>query len=303
MSSKEFGRRSPCDHADAEESPMKRPRTISELNITSLNVNCLLQIFSYVSFEDLCALKSTCEGFSDVADYIHKRKYGNSLEIHSHVDGESIFNSFREFYTLQVKHFGHIITAVRFENACESFECLKYPRNFTILQYCSALENLTIFGVNLRHSIRFIPAKSLRNVISLDLDYCEGSANNYKFLLRACNPRKLTSLRITPKIGGSTLASATKYLVNLESLKITLSETCGNLHLQSLKNLKKLKILRIWCKEVPILSALVALENNAQLDELMLIEKDPNEDIAEAIKNLKMPSITNPNYYSFKRRK
>lgn len=54
---------------DCDKKPAKRPRTRSQsLKITSLNDDCLIEIFSYLMKADMCSVKKTSPIFEYAVD-------------------------------------------------------------------------------------------------------------------------------------------------------------------------------------------------------------------------------------------
>lgn len=284
MSSKENDHRYKVDGSDG----------VAAKKITALNDDCLSEIFRYLTFEDLCAVKGSHERFAWSVNRVFKLKYLDScgtLDVHT-------VGANYNHCAQMIEFFSETITDVFFalRSTPEKNETRKY---FTLLNLCSAMEHLTLQGYDLDYVLTDLPViKIFENLSSLNINYCHVTEAPLKLILSACNPLKLISLKFTDqfnvslRISDDLRAFIADRMFHLEHLEFGINECTSSLHenLSKLQNLQKLTTARIMCEEMaPIAPILRAMTNIDSLEVLEICDCSnivPNENVVEAINKM-----------------
>lgn len=212
--------------------------------IKSLIDDCWLEVFSYLSEMDLCAVKKSHSRFQHVADDAFKRKFVPPIAAGGYtVNGDRDFKETAEI----LKNFGHKIGGVsmRFGSGDRKCKC-KY---ILLLKHCTNLYHLRIMNTDFDDlSIDPMDIKAFWNLRGLYLHECTGTEKYFEeYLSKACDPSKLRVLYLccssTEQISVELLASVVDRFVNIGILGIDLHATT-TLSRQLLKNLSKLKNLK-----------------------------------------------------------
>lgn len=281
-----------CDNIAATEPSQHSEETA----ITSLNDDCLLEIFSYLPEVDLCAVKKSHDRFIESADAIFKKKYCS-------VDGDYIIpTSGKSFDVIErvLKYMHDVITRVRINSFGDKWSCA-FNKCLSLLNCVSAMQHLCIAGCTLSQSAA-ISVQTFKKLESLTFVNCYDNDNSgvgTKFFLSTCHPLRLKTLRfqhtistIGRHLSPDLLQFITVQLINIEELEIGTGTTLLTpSNVLKLRNLRKLKRLVMKCDEsvsiVQIINALSKIESLKDLSLTYATRKRVDDDLAGAISNLK----------------
>lgn len=274
-----------------EENAAKKPREYhSNVQITSLNDDCLLEIFSHLSDMDLCAVKEAHDRFHQAADDAFKRKFLPSLRWYE-VNGKRDFDEIAKIVT----NFGHKILHLSLEFEKKNYKCK--CRYIVLLKKCTALLNIRFQHVEFKNlSISPKEIGVFRNLIQVDFGCGRGTEEYYKlFLTHACDIMKLRNFRLEYPISDELLAFLLDRSVNICSLSLILNKATPLFaeNVMKMKNLRLLTSLTITCANVPKLPAINALAECKSLEKLVLrMDSVSSKVVAKAINSI-------PNMKSF----
>lgn len=261
--------------------------------LSTLNDDCILEIFSYLNIKDLCAIRDCSRRFHILADCtVHKRfrnKYVRLPAKENAADAASILIKFGKLFTqLQIDDEN------RFIRSCnQSTNALKFNSMITDCKSlkCLRLKNVCFGYVN---SQKF--KQILQNITTLELYNCMAS-NHVRELLESC--KTLKHLTIAGKIHSITsdICFAIKnYGQFLESIRfrncrhelstIDFLNFIGDLN--QLKNLNKIYVGRVRKSAIiPILIKLV--KTNSHLETIGFNKFIPeNNEFFESLKHTKL---------------
>lgn len=259
----------------AKNTAAKPRKSTSIVEITSLNDDCLLEIFSYLSDMDLCAIKTSHQRFHRVADDTFKSKFIPPNNNWYEINGKRDFKEMGDI----LKNFGHMIIALMmaFDKKDKKCKCKYIP----LLKHCHSLRFLQFKHIDFDNlSINPMELKVLRNLYQLCVIQCTGAEKCFKDLLIACNPSKLSSLSLVcparHAISDDSIAFIADRFVNIKVLFISLNKRTASLaeNISKLKNLKNLAKLEINCNKVPLLlSTAIAINKHSSVPEMQLVSK------------------------------
>lgn len=265
--------------------PSKRPRTRSiSMKITSLNDDCLFEIFKYLSISDLAALKQSHRRLIHVVDEFYTR-YCAHVNVNYEVDYDDTAN--------EIKHFGHLVRKISMDFdtiRSDEFEC-KYV---ALLKHCTALDALEFVDIHLKDCLMAaIPIQIFGNLSSLKFVHYHCSVRKMKCILNACDPIKLKELFLIDShlsnVSDHLWGFIAKRMINLEALNFELNvrSTRYATNVMELQKLEKLKELSIECNLQPISPILLVLGLVKSLEQLELFDILLAQNISDAINNLK----------------
>lgn len=255
--------------------------TPNHSSILRLNDDCLLEVFSHLSIEDLCAVKDCSRRFSDLADSVVRSRWRNKRY---DCDLED-FNNNESEVILALAKFGRFVSHL----CVRSIHLSKITvENLGVkLDYCTSLEQLRLQFVDISLLLSG-QCKILQNITNLYLDNCHGNNWQHAKLVKICTELKNLSVlkygRITKGL------AAINSHANIENIRISgfflsLNELENMQRLEKLNELfvylntfwiadddifkglndfKKLKRLRIY-SPIAISNAQLALATNYEL--------------------------------------
>lgn len=259
----------------------------------TLNDDCLIHVFRFVSLIDLGSIKATCKRLSQLADQSFKLRKDKSLTI----DDSSLF---ADMWIL--KHFGKFLKSLHYRGTCS-----RYASHDDILKMIAKYSNEQLKSI----SFNFDPEncesfdcleKTLKNVesitlkcfiidrhVELLLGYCENlkevhlEGQDMSFNTDWCSKNvNITSLSLFGLKSGDTLEEICEKLPHLENLSCENMESSSKkiIHLSRLNRLRRLKIEVFG---VNIGQALQNCTNKNALEYLCLLYADMTETLAYAL--------------------
>lgn len=286
MSSTAIKRRRPRENANR--SIKRRPYTRSQgLKITALNDDCLREMFSYLSAQDLAAVKLSSGRFVCMAEEMFEKKYFNANDkFEVQAEDDHCGN------TAIMEEFGHLMPNV--DLSLRNINCNNQIKYLSLMRHCNVLRNLSISGVNFDEiPIDCIAVDTLKNLNKLNLVGCSGAGSMFKLILNRCNSSKLKALHVygdEANVSDQLLAHIAKRFPNLNDLFIYLTSTTSSAaaNVLKMKNLKKLKSFAMETPpNFPIAALIDALARNELLQQLFLITSSIMDgNVATAINRL-----------------
>lgn len=289
------------------------------ITITTINDDCLVEIFSKLNATDMSAIKRCCRRFSAVIDLAAQRRYRNDLfEYCTSTDHgtthRSCVTSLRDFG----EHMHHI--RINMDCFCKNYDRSQYgspgfgrsvcsvKQILAELKHCINLKSLTLVGVQLYSvSTRQVSKvlRSLTHLETLQFIECVGNESNIARLIKSCKSLKNLTIRAEPMFSwtASVTDNILKSVSELGTIECISFETDDMRetfveNVMELRHLKKLKKLALNCggkQQFDLASAIHALASTDSLEEIILIDLVNNDAIADALNefsNLKSCIIT-----------
>lgn len=271
--------------------PMEFPYEATNETLLTLNDDCFLHLFRFVSLADLASIKDTCKRLRLLADQ-YFRLYGNkSLEIKS----GSMFGGI-----WILKHFGKFIRSLEvsgfYERYASSDNILEMIGQFTGEQ----LKSISLNECDKADNQKFECLKMvLKNVECIELNWLNYDSN-INVLLGYCEnvkevnidgelmalstdwcskTRNVTKLKISGLCNDGILEEICEKLTRLECLSVDCIETTTNkvIYLSRLSCLRK---LRIGAFRYDVVQALQQIGEKTLLEDLCLTYEAIDEELA-----------------------
>lgn len=239
------------------------------MKIIALNDDCLLEIFSYLSVKDFCALRASHRRFNDVGDYYFTSKHmqnGDTFTIGKDKN--------RNETELVLKHFGHLTHCIHLK----LFRCETEDPFFMMLRHCTGMRNLVIASSNLDSiQIDLMKIKTLKNIENLLLFECSGAEANFERLLNACDLAKLDQLHLNIQIPDDLLAFVASRMTNIDILTIEMrtDKPLNLVDLRHFNNHRNFGSFHIVANDevMPLVSVIGALAEINRLKFFWLLDK------------------------------
>lgn len=277
--------------------------------ISSLNDDCLLEVFSNLSAINLGAIKRSSRRFSKVADLAAQHRYRDeTFEYCTSADHGTSHSA----CVAALREFGPFMRHIRIEMDCfcRNYDRAIYgsagfgPHNcsgeqmLTELAGCTHLKSLCLVRVQLHNvSTRKVSRTlaGLQHLETLQLIECAGLESNISRLVKSC--RTLKYLTVHAKELFSWISGVTDDLLadlgkqqTLEYISFKTSDFQSNFvaNVMELRHLNGLKKLELECGEslnpyLDLAPAIDALAATDSLDELILKDLMPTDAIGRAL--------------------
>lgn len=179
--------------------------------LLELNDDCLLKILSFLSLEDLYAVKDSCHKLSLLAHMeaktICKKEkicitYGNKMD------------------ALTIKKFGTYMNEVFYHKGRMLLEkqLLIWYKSFAWMKNCSILQTLSMQKIDIRN-LDQVYINNFKNLTNLKIENCFGDESIFERILKAC-----TNLKSIEVIDGFPQMIANfRFLLNVEELRFSAS--------------------------------------------------------------------------------
>lgn len=256
-------------------------RAIANCPIFILNDDCVREVFSYLSVVDLCAVKDTCRRFNVMADATVQTRFQKESEFKYIVDGTNV----KDFVST-MQHFGKFIDGRLIIETETSFNAKDM---WLQLKHCTALKVLDLLGVNVRGfpSPSYRLKKVLRNLERLKFEKCAGGDLDFARIINVCENLQYLNVYCTPDGASDALIThIARESSQIEDLffgsLLSNSDTFAD-NVAKLRNLKKLRMLCLYCNNYRIASAIEVLAANNPLNQLHLINVFVDEDLCRAL--------------------
>lgn len=155
--------------------------------IFKLNINCLHEIFEWITLNDLISIAGTCKLLHHAAgDFFHRNYLSREITIHN----GSIFIPHREI-NIFIDHIPRI-----------SISCTNLRLNRLIGEQCKSLRHIRLQGSLLEDRIEHLK-HILRHVEMIDVVECPNREEFYEFFLQHCSNVKSLSVQRLYKIQNS----------------------------------------------------------------------------------------------------
>lgn len=276
------------------------------VTISTLNDDCLLEIFSNISVSDLSAIKKCCRRFCEMANVEAQRRYRNEpFEYYTSADhGTSHSGCVTAFHD-----FGVFIHHIRIKMDCF---CKNYDRShygspgfgrfncsvdqmLAALKHCPNLNSLTLERMQL-HNVSTRKLSKLLQSLHLDtlqLIECAGIESNVARLVKSFKSLKSLTVHTehvfswAVEISGSILKSISE-VTSIERMTFVLNELHPAFieNVEELRHLIKLKKLELdfgECCHLDLSPAIHVLATCDSLEELILKNMTPNDAIGRAV--------------------
>lgn len=269
-------------HDDVRQSDQQMAEVDQVSGILTLNDDCLLEAFSYLETDDLCAVGGCCQRFSYLAYLIVEKRFRKEdyLCLPREIDEED-----SEEAALILKTFGRFVTHLHIGNLNASFGFIRCCQIFrdagkfvSLLNNCTSLRSLRLERVPLSGIPVWRLEKIFRNIEALELVRCDVSTPKLASMLKRSKRLKhfILGTLIADKYVESDLCSTIlNYGANYETLRIK-SNALGDINpsrlpifLKHLVQLKNLKVLEFGNYSMDA-SDIKMLEKFASLKELTL---------------------------------
>lgn len=256
-------------------------------NVPQLNDDCLLEIFSYLSATDLCAVRDCSRRLWGLAETTVEKIWKRVIHAAGVVD---IAAHIGEELSIVAK-FGKLIPHLSINDKSVFFQ-EKADSLGTALEYCTSLKTLKLRAMDLS----LIPLNILKNIEELELGGCTGGDRLHFKIIKACKMLKHLKMAMNPK---ERLVTAINELSNIESVCwIVYSATNSTFvnEVKFLSKLKKLKKLQVYgytgytfrgyslSYRFPQVSETIrVLAKNSSLEELDISYFDPDDHFFKAL--------------------
>lgn len=175
-------------------------------NVPQLNDDCLLEIFSYLSATDLCAVRDCSRRLWGLAETTVEKIWKRVIHAAGVVD---IAAHIGEELSIVAK-FGKLIPHLSINDKSVFFQ-EKADSLGTALEYCTSLKTLKLRAMDLS----LIPLNILKNIEELELGGCTGGDRLHFKIIKACKMLKHLKMAMNPK---ERLVTAINELSNIESV-------------------------------------------------------------------------------------
>lgn len=274
--------------------------------ISTLNDDCLLEIFSKVPASDLSAIKKCCRRFCEVADSEAQRRYRNKPFVYCTSADHGTSHS---GFVTALHNFGVFIHHIRIDMDCfcknydrwhygspgfGRFNCSVDPM-LAALKHCPNLNSLTLERMQL-HNVSTRKLNKLFQRLHLDtlqLIECAGIESNIARLVKSFKSLKTLTVHTehvfswAVEISGSILKSISE-IKSIERMTFVMNELHPAFikNVEELRHLIKLKRLELdfgECCHLDLSPAIHVLATCDSLEELILKNTTPNDAIGRAL--------------------
>lgn len=265
----------------------RRQLAIVNCKIFTLNDDCLLEIYSYLSVLDLCAVKDSCRRFNVLANLcVQNRWKGKAFDCR--YPGDLCLSERRSAIIRQ--HFGNCVEHAMIMKQ-ESIYLVKKcgaKKMWIQLKHYTALRKLTIFNANVNRLPICHVKNTLQILTSLSLEGCVGNESEFARIINSC--KNLLYLRLNGRVSISLLASICHELSNLEIIdfghqydEIQTAVTYSD-SLAKLQNLRKLKSLTLCCCGSAVASAIAPLAKKESMECVILFRARSDKQLIRAFR-------------------
>lgn len=247
--------------------------------IPQLNDDCLMEIFSYLSLKDMCAIKECSMRFCALAESFVQKQWRNKVFDFPDDDEE---------VPVLLPTFGGVISHL---SITDSVFVQDFDENLSdALTFCTSLKTLKLKFVDLS----LIPLEILENIEDLELYKCSGNDSIQRQVIKACTKLKNLKLMTNPK---ECLLTAINEM-NIESVSWEVFSATNNTFVNEVKKLSKLKKLKklyvhgyegytfrgvsLSYRFPQVTETIKVLAKNRSLEELVISHFDPDKDFFKA---------------------
>lgn len=283
------------------------PAQSQRITISTLNDDCLLEVFAKLSAFDLSAIKRCCRRFRDVADLAARQRYRTeTFEYCTSIDHGTTHRG----CVVALQDFGEFMyhVCIVMDCFCKNYDRSHYgspgfahhncsgERMLVELQQCTNLNSLTLVCMQLNNVSSRKVSKVLQSLTHLDtlqLIECAGIESNIVRLIKSCKSLKNLTVHAEPVFPWTPCLTdhILKYISKLKTVEcisfgaLDLQYTFIE-HVKELRHLKKLKKLK-WDFggkfHFDLTPAIYALATTDSLEELILIDMVADDEIGRVL--------------------
>lgn len=230
---------------DSDSSETMESRTVQMLD---LNDDCLIDVFSYLNFNDLVSVNQTCIRFQPLSEHVFRKKHtainltDTPIDDYSNVDESS-------FTLLQIRNlfvsFGPQIQKLKV--ASNSFKQENRYRVLDLLiRSCTSLRVLCLTGFYIKESLYKINTTFFSHLEDLSLTLCE-VCDSIKRVFSQCHELRKLTIQSDSNLTGSCIAIS---FPRLESMKLVMNSDIETRHLNTFikLNLQLTSLKIIHCR-------------------------------------------------------
>lgn len=258
-------------------------------NVPQLNDDCLLEIFSYLPTNDLCAVRDCSRRLWGLAESIVEKRWKEIIHTVGVVD---IAANIGEDLSLLTK-FGKLIPHLSINDKSVFFQ-KKTDSLGSALAFCTSLKTLKLRSVDLS----LMPINALENIEELEMGGCTGGDRLHLKIIKASKMLKRLQMAMNPK---ERLVTAINDLPNIESVCWVVYSATNSTFVNEVKKLSKLKKLNkllvygytgytfrgfsLSYRFPQVTETIRALSKSSSLQELNISYFDPDDHFFQALNN------------------